>query len=398
MKARPALAAAYMLALGAFFCTSYAFAEWIASHRSHVPSIVFGWEHNIPFLPWTIVPYWSIDFLYCLSFFVCRTREELAQHARRLLSAQILAVSSFLLFPLRFSFARPVAPGIFGPLFDALATFDGSFNQAPSLHLSLAVILAAKYSGYLKGPVRWLSWAWYALIGVSALTTYQHHFFDIPTGIWTGLFCCAAFPAETPLRREASHSRSWKLSGAYAGGFFLLTTLAVRLGGWAFWLLWPAGSCLIVSVIYAIGDPQLFRKRGGLLQPAMQWLLAPYTAAAWLNSRWWTRHDSRAVEIVDGVWLGRLPAARDLSAFGSVVDLTAELPIPRTNAVEYRNVPMLDLIVPARAQLDRAIAAIDSFADHRPTLVCCALGYSRSPAAVAAWLERRHITLTERTS
>jgi len=36
--------------------------------------------------------------------------------------------------------------------------------------------------------------------------------------------------------------------------------------------------------------------------------------------------------------------------------------------------------------LDRAVAAIEEMGAHRPTLVCCALGRSRSAAAVAAWL------------
>jgi hypothetical protein len=76
-------ASVYMVAMGAFFYSSYGFANWATSHRNHVPSIVFGWEHRIPFLDWTIVPYWSIDVFYCFSFFVCRTRNELHLHAKR---------------------------------------------------------------------------------------------------------------------------------------------------------------------------------------------------------------------------------------------------------------------------------------------------------------------------
>jgi protein-tyrosine phosphatase len=43
-------------------------------------------------------------------------------------------------------------------------------------------------------------------------------------------------------------------------------------------------------------------------------------------------------------------------------------------------------VVPGVAQLNAAVAAIDELAGSRPTLVCCAAGYSRSAAAVAAWL------------
>ena len=47
---------------------------------------------------------------------------------------------------------------------------------------------------------------------------------------------------------------------------------------------------------------------------------------------------------------------------------------------------MMDLLVPTRDQLEAAVNAIQDLERERPTLVCCALGYSRSAAAVAAWL------------
>jgi protein-tyrosine phosphatase len=47
---------------------------------------------------------------------------------------------------------------------------------------------------------------------------------------------------------------------------------------------------------------------------------------------------------------------------------------------------MLDLSPPTEDQLDAAVRAIIRFAGRRPTLVCCALGYSRSAIAAAAWL------------
>src|SRR5438552_8932886 len=47
--------------LGPFFFVTYGFATWLTAQRPHVGAIVFEWEHAIPFLSWTIVPYWSID-------------------------------------------------------------------------------------------------------------------------------------------------------------------------------------------------------------------------------------------------------------------------------------------------------------------------------------------------
>jgi len=382
------LAVLWLAVLTAFFFVSYGFTNWMTSLRHQVPSLVFGWEHRIPFLAWTVVPYWSTDLLYALSLFICRTRRELNTHAMRLVAAQIFSISGFLLFPLRFTFERLHPAGLFGWMFDALASFDKPFNQAPSLHLSLTTILWARYSQHLSGGWLWLMRGWMILMGVSTLTTYQHHFIDVPTGVWVGLLCIAMFPDEPVIvRYEAVREpQRIKFGAAYAVGCALLVGLALRIGGMGWWLLWPAGALSIVAIIYFSGRPELFRKANGAMPPVMVCLLAPYLAAAWLNSRLWTRREP-CNEITDGIWLGRLPgkAERNRQGIASIVDMTAELPADAAGVV-YRAVPMLDLVVPTVEQLDAAVDAIAELKWERPTLVCCALGYSRSAASLAAWL------------
>src|SRR5262249_6962522 len=153
---------------------------------------------SIPFMPWTIVPYWSIDLFYVLSLFLCARRAELDVHARRLLCAQVIAVACFLLFPLHFTFDRATVDGAYGWMFDVLMGFDQPFNQAPSLHIALLVILWTLFAQRVLGAWRWALHGWFALIGVSVLTTYQHHFIDIPTGLWLGWFCVWLFPQDAP--------------------------------------------------------------------------------------------------------------------------------------------------------------------------------------------------------
>jgi hypothetical protein len=167
----------------------------------------------------------------------------------------------------------------------------------------------------------------------------------------------------------------------------LLIGLAYRMGGTAWWLLWPAGSLLIVASIYFTGCPGLFQKSNGALTLPMRGLLATYLAVAWLNTRLWSWKGAKADEITEGIWLGRMPrrAERNERSIASIVDLTAELPADTTGAI-YRSVPMLDLVAPTIQELDHAVAAIEELSTNRPTLVCCALGYSRSAAALAAWL------------
>ena len=80
-------------------------------------------------------------------------------------------------------------------MFDTLAAFVIKlFNQVPSLHLSLAVVLWAHYSSLFRGPLLWLIRGCLILAGLSTLTTYQHHFIDLPAGVWVGLFCIVVFP------------------------------------------------------------------------------------------------------------------------------------------------------------------------------------------------------------
>jgi protein-tyrosine phosphatase/membrane-associated phospholipid phosphatase len=391
-EARPwRRAAAWLAFLGPFFFASYGLANWLASRRAEVGSIVFDWESGIPFLAWTIVPYWSIDLLYGVSLFVCATRRELDVHAARLLLAQVISVACFLLFPLRFTFSRPDTEGLFGWMFEVLMGFDKPFNQAPSLHIALLVILWLLYSRH-AGSWRWLVHGWFALIAVSVLTTYQHHFIDLPTGIFVGWLCVWLLPEAgvSPLARArvSDDPKRRRLAARYAAGALAAAALALYFGGWALWLLWVSGSLAIVAAIYAFLDESAFQKApDGSMSAAARWLLAPYLAGAWLNSRWWTRSSAAACPVVPGLLIGRLPTRAEREAHGirSVVDISAELPCA-TSGVRYISVPQLGLTTPSPGQLERAVQAIDTAMRNGPVLVCCALGFSRSAAAVAAWL------------
>lgn len=392
-EARPwRRAAAWLAFLGPFFFASYGFANWLASRRAEVGALVFEWESEIPFLAWTIVPYWSIDLLYAASLFVCASRTELDRHAARLLLAQVISVACFLLFPLRFTFERPETHGVLRWMFDILTGFDKPFNQAPSLHIALLIILWVLYLRHAGGAWRWLVHAWFTLIAVSVLTTYQHHFIDVPTGVLVGWLCVWLVPDQgrSPLAvaQLTGEPRRLRLAARYGAGALLAAALALWLGGWALWLFWVALALAMVALIYALLDETAFQKGAdGSMSSAAGWLLAPYVAGAWLNSRWWTRSSALACPVVPGLLLGRVPTRAEREAHGirAVVDMSAELPCAAAG-VRYVSVPQLDLTAPSALQLERAVHAIDAAMPNGPVLVCCALGFSRSAAAVAAWL------------
>ena len=171
-------------------------------------------------------------------------------------------MSCFILFPLTFTFPRPAAvDGVSGFLFDSLGRFDKPFNQAPSLHIALLVILWDRYARHVTGRARWILHGWFTLIGLSVLTTYQHHFVDIPTGALLGFACPSGsgprkdrprLPrtgcprAGSPATRVGRGSpRSTPREG------IAFCAVAVSIGGIGLWLFWPAVSMALVSANYA---------------------------------------------------------------------------------------------------------------------------------------------------
>jgi protein-tyrosine phosphatase/membrane-associated phospholipid phosphatase len=392
VAARPwGRAAAWLAFLGPFFFASYGFATWLTTQRWGIGAVVFDWERAIPFMPWTIVPYWAIDVLYGISLFLCANRAELDRHAFRLLTAQLISVAGFLLFPLRFTFERPDVDGVFGAMFAVLGSFDKPFNQAPSLHIGLLVILWVLYARKTPPQARLLVHAAFLLIGASVLTTWQHHFIDVPTGVAVGMFCLWLWPDDraSPFRdfRLTADSQRRRLAIRYALGAAAIALVAAMLRGAFLWLCWASLALALVALIYAALGPLAFQKRDGRFSLAAWALFAPYIAGAWINSRAWTWRDGAAVHVADGVWIGRLPSARDIAIAParSIVDLCCELPIDAAG-IGYASAPVLDLTVPERRALVAAADAIETLRSRGTVLVCCALGYSRSAMAVVAWL------------
>ncbi len=400
-EARPiARAVLWLAGLGPLFYITYGGANFIASLRPHVPEVIFDWERRVPFLDWTILPYWSTNAFYAASVFVCATRRELDTHGKRLLTAQIVAVLCFIAFPLRFAWPKPETSGLFGFLFDALGAFDKPFNQAPSLHVALTVILWNLYRRHLPRLSIPLFTAWSALVVVSTMTTYQHHFVDIPTGALLGFLCVWAWPFEGPpplteakLTLDPDRLRLGLCYGAAAALIVATAALAVGLAGanpaWL-WLLWPALALAMVALAYVAIGPAVFEKHAdGTAGLSARILTLPYRLGAFVNSRLWTRRDTEPALVADGVSIGRFPTGHDLQrgGFRAVVDLTAEFAAPRF-AGGWRTIPMLDLVAPKPERLAEATAAIEAVRPEGPVLVCCALGYGRSAAALVTWLVR----------
>ena len=402
--------------VGMLFYTSYGLSNRYAASLAYVPEIAFAWERGIPFWAWTIVPYWSLNLMYAAAFFLCRNACEQNRYVARLVLAQIIATTCFMLFPLHFGWPKPPTDGLWGWLFDSLVAFDLPYNQAPSLHIALAIIVGVFY--WTRFPkIRLPILLWQSLIALSVLTTYQHHFIDVPTGALLGWLVLWAIPQHgvSPFRRpfdtqgrlktsEASfceaktseagfreaktspetRSREIKIAILYLAGAALSALPALFGGAWL-WMLWVSVSLSVVAFAYLTGNAAVLQKQAdGRLSAAATVLLLPYLAGVRLNMAYWLRGKAKTAWVRDDVLIGSVSAISD--GLPAVLDVCAEYPRPRYRGA-YRVLPLLDMVAPSENDLMQAASLLETLRRQRgKVLTCCALGYGRSAAVVLTWL------------
>ena len=409
--------------IGALFYTSYGLSNHYAASLAYVPEVAFAWERGIPFWEWTILPYWSLNLMYAAAFFLCRDTREQNRYVARLVSAQIIATSCFMLFPLHFGWPKPPTDGLWGWLFDSLVAFDLPYNQAPSLHIALSIIVGAFY--WTRFPkIRLPIFLWQSLIALSVLTTYQHHFIDVPTGALLGWLVLWVIPqygvspfrgrslsvaqpdsqtgrlktseasfceakTSTAVFREVktspeTRSREIKIAMLYLAGA-VLSALPSLFGGAWLWMLWVSVSLSVVAFAYLTGNAAVFQKQAdGSLSAAATILLLPYLAGVRLNMAYWLRGKAKTARVRDGVWIGSVSGISD--DLPAVLDVCAEYPRPRYRGA-YRVLPLLDMVAPSENDLVQAASLLEALRrQHGKVLTCCALGYGRSVAVVLTWL------------
>ena len=382
-------AAAISAELSVLFLVVYSGCNWITGQRSQVGSFYFQWEHAIPFVPFMILPYMSIDLSFIAAPFICRTEEELRIFSRRVIAAILIAGLCFLLFPLRFAFPRPHASGWLGVVFDWFQGVDLPFNLFPSLHAALLLLLVDVYARNVRGVLLLVVMSWFFLIALSPLLTYQHHVIDIVGGFVLAGYCFYLF-------RESSRAppvvANRRVGLYYAAGTALLLITGRIFGPWGVLLLWPAIALGIVAIAYFRAGPIVFHKTEGKLPWSTRFVLAPCLLGQYLSLLYYRRQCRSWDKVTPQIWIGGKLGCRSAnkalcSGVVSVLDLSAECSEAKPfRKINYRNIPVLDLTAPTQAQLVEISEFIGNHSRNGAVYVHCKIGYSRSAAAVASYL------------
>jgi len=388
---RPTLAKAAIVSAGLsiFFLVVYGGSNWIAAQRGDVGLLYFEWERHIPFVPLLIVPYLSIDLFFVAAPFLCRTDRELSTFTRRVILVVLIGGICFLLFPFRFAFPRPHASGWIGATFDWFRGMDAPYNLLPSLHIAFCLLLANLCARHTRGIVRMASNVWFVLVGLSTVLTYQHHVLDVVGGVILAGYCFYFVPDSAPRLPVIANRR--------IGSYYLVGSIAFAIAAFILWpwgalLLWPAIALLIVASAYFRFGPLIYHKNAGVVPISARFVLGPCLVGQHLSLLYYRRQCRAWDQVTPRVWIGRVLSDREArTAIGAgvtaVLDLTAEFSEAKAfREISYHSIPILDLTAPTLEQLREMSDFIGQHSRNGIVYVHCKIGYSRSAAAIAAYL------------
>jgi protein-tyrosine phosphatase len=382
-------AARTSLLLSVLFLVIYCGANWITSRRTDVGTWYSEWELAIPFVPLMIVPYMSIDLFFVAAPFLCSGERELRTLSKRVSFAIVAAGICFLLLPLHTAFEKPEVEGWLGAVFQGFLGLDKPYNLVPSLHITLRAILVDLYARHTRGLVRGAVHVWFCLIGFSTVLTHQHHIVDVLGGFVLAGFCFYLF-------REAINTlpgtRNLRIALYYGLGAVAALALAWATWPWGSLLLWPAVGTGIVTTAYCGLGPGIYRKSAGLLPLSTRFVLGPLLLGQYASLLYYRRQCRPWDEVAPGLLMGRRLSDYEATeavrqGVTAVLDLTAEFSEAAPfRAMNYRNLPILDLTAPTPEQMREAAQFIGQEIATGKVYVHCKIGYSRSAAIVGGYL------------
>jgi len=171
-----------------WFLLTYGGTNWLASMRHNLFHIYFQWELAIPFVPWMIWAYLSLQVFFMLPLLVLNSAG-LSRFGEALALATLIAAAIHLVLPAELGWARPaVVPGY--PIFQRFFSFDRPHNLVPSLHVAYSGLTCmVVWNATSAGLVRYIAALWLGLLICSVSLVHQHHLADIASGLVLAAIC-----------------------------------------------------------------------------------------------------------------------------------------------------------------------------------------------------------------
>ncbi|WP_346880919.1 phosphatase PAP2 family protein [uncultured Algibacter sp.] len=366
----------------------YNFNAWYASTLAYVPSFVFSFEKRIPFIPLTVIPYLTSGLFFVSVFFCCKNNTQLVTLFKRMALIIIVAGVCYILFPLKFSLTKPDTNNLlFQFLFQFIKNTDSPYNEAPSLHIAFAFVFWTVFKE-LRKKWRNLFAIWFLLLGLSTLTTYQHHVIDILTGAILAQISFIVFPSQ----QNNFQSRNFHIANYYFTGGWIIILLSLVLNEFFYSvyliLFWPSLVLFLIGYNYQKNNVRFLKDRFGNIPLYKKAIYFPYLVTYWFLWRF-LRKNSTTIEIIPKIYISSRLDKEEIKSFNFnkntwVYDFSAEL---EENAIvvknsQYFSAPILDIGAFNVIEIKKIVSEISEIYKQLPSdgkiLIHCTMGFTRS--------------------
>ena len=178
----------WSLAVTFLFVVTYGYTNWLASMRPVRYKLYFDRELAIPFVPWMIWVYLSMQAFLALPMAVLSTAG-ISRFGRTVALATLAAFAIHLALPTDLGWSRPGAVADY-PIFQRFFSIDRPHNLVPSLHVTFSTLTFLVMWHHASKPwVKFFAAVWLALLVCSVSLVHQHHLVDIVSGLALAGLC-----------------------------------------------------------------------------------------------------------------------------------------------------------------------------------------------------------------
>ncbi len=173
------------------FVSVYGFTNWLAQQHNYHFQLWHPLELQIPFIPFMILGYVSLNLLMLVPAFSLSVLELHALN-KTMAWATVIAGFFFLVIPAPIGFVRAEVVGEWSGFYRTLYGIDRTANTFPSLHITYSFLFIRILVFSIK-KYPYFFWMWFSIIASSVLLTHQHHLIDIAGGMLLAEFCFRRF-------------------------------------------------------------------------------------------------------------------------------------------------------------------------------------------------------------